>query len=316
MNLLEVKNLNSDDLLGGFALTDISFSIPAFKKVALIGQTGSGKSTLLKTIAGFVQHKSGSIYFNEQKIEGPNYQLIPGVKGIAYLSQHFELRHHYRMEELFAYANEHFTKEEAKHLFELCKVDHLGQRKSTELSGGEKQRVALVRLLLTKPQLLILDEPYSNLDLLHKNILKQVIEAVTKAYNITCLLCSHDAGDVLPWADEIVVMEQGQIIQTGTANEVYTNPENDYVAGLLGDYVNVTTLLKTIFKIENLNYLRPNNFAILPNGKITGIVKSCLYYGNYYRVEVEFEGELLVMNSIVVYENGEKIYFNLIETCK
>jgi ABC-type cobalamin/Fe3+-siderophores transport system ATPase subunit len=141
MNLLEIEGLQSDELLGGFALNNISFKIPELKKVALMGQTGSGKSTLLKTIAGFIQHKSGTIYFDNKKVLGPNYQLVAGEKGIAYLSQHFELRNNYRMEELFEYANEEFTKEEANQLFELSKVNHLQKRNSKELSGGENNEL-------------------------------------------------------------------------------------------------------------------------------------------------------------------------------
>jgi ABC-type sulfate/molybdate transport systems ATPase subunit len=312
MNILEVEGLQSEELLGGFALENISFSIPQMKKVALMGQTGSGKSTLLKTIAGFIQHKSGNIYFNGKKVLGPNFQLVAGEKGIAYLSQHFELRNNYRMEELFDYANENFTNEEANQLFELCKVNHLFKRKSTELSGGEKQRVALTRLLLTKPQLLILDEPYSNLDTIHKGLLQKVIDEVTKQYSITCLLCSHDATDVLPWADEILVMQQGKIIQSGTAKEIYIKPQSDYVAGLLGDYIKMDDEAKKYFNLTSSQiYLRPNNFVISPKGKFNGIVKSCLYYGYFYMIEVQVQHFLIVIHSINAYVKETKLLVDI-----
>jgi iron(III) transport system ATP-binding protein len=313
MNILEVEGLKSEGLLGGFALENISFSISLMAKVALMGQTGSGKSTLLKTIAGFIQHKSGTILFNGKKVLGPNYQLVAGEKGIAYLSQHFELRNNYRMEELFEYANESFTKQEADELFELCKVNQLFKRKSTQLSGGEKQRVALTRLLLTKPKLLILDEPFSNLDAIHKNILKQVIEDIANTYNITCLLCSHDATDILPWADEILVMQQGKIIQNDTAKNVFANPESDSIAALLGDYLKVDAGIKKYLELDTLPlYLRPNNFIISQNGKFTGIVKSCLYYGTYYRIEVQVQHFFIIIHSINSYYPATNLRFNIV----
>ena len=175
MQLLSVSNLFSEELLGNFSLENINFTQQKFEKIALIGETGSGKSTLLKTIAGLIQPTSGIILFDGEKVMGPDWQLVAGQKGIAYLSQHFELRNNYRMEELLMYANE-FTQQEANELYRLCRIDHLMQRNSYELSGGEKQRVALARLLVTKPKLLILDEPYSNLDLIHRNSLKEIVE--------------------------------------------------------------------------------------------------------------------------------------------
>jgi len=301
MNILDVKNLQSDVLLGGFALENISFTIPVGKKVALMGQTGSGKSTLLKTIAGFIQHKGGTIYFDGKKVLGPNYQLVAGEKGIAYLSQYFELRNNYRMEELFDYANEEFTKEQAHHLFEICNVNYLQKRKSVEL---------------TKPKLLILDEPFSNLDNIHKSILKNVLDTIAQELKITCLLCSHDATDVLPWADELIILDQGKIIQQNTAKEVYTHPSNDLVAGLLGDYCTLSSSLQKTFSVDNMNYSRPNNFSINAQGEFNGIVKNCLYYGSYYKVEVEFEGEILIMNCFEFLAKEKIIYFSFIQSVK
>jgi ABC-type sulfate/molybdate transport systems ATPase subunit len=313
MNILEVEGLQSEELLGGFALDNINFSILPMQKLALMGQTGSGKSTLLKTIAGFIQHKSGTIHFNGKKVLGPNFQLVPGEKGIAYLSQHFELRNNYRMEELFEYANEEFTSEEANTLFELCKVNHLFKRKSTELSGGEKQRVALTRLLLTKPQLLILDEPFSNLDNIHKSILKKVVDDVAKQYNITCLLCSHDASDILPWADEILVIQQGEIIQQGSTKDVYTNPTSENVAALLGDFVKVDSDLKKHFNLDASSYyLRPTNFLISHSGKYKGIVKACNYFGTHYKIEVQVQHFIIVMHSINSFSTEMEIYFDIV----
>ncbi len=315
MQILSVSNLFSEPLLGNFALENINFTQNKFQKIALIGETGSGKSTLLKTIAGFIQPKSGEILFNGKKVMGPDWQLVAGEKGIAYLSQHFELRNNYRMEELLSYANE-LTQAEANELYEICRINHLMKRNSYELSGGEKQRLALARLLVSKPQLLILDEPYSNLDLIHRNILKQVVEDVCKRFAITCLLTSHEPADVLSWADEILVLQQGKIIQKGTAEDVYKNPASEYAAGLLGNYNLIKKEDYKYFKINPISkdiYVRPEQFinAIERNDTIKGIITAQRFMGNYYEVDFVSSNFTITMKSAFKQEIGKTVFVHL-----
>ncbi len=301
MQILSVSNLFSEQLLGNFALEDINFTQKHLQKIAIIGETGSGKSTLLKTIAGFIQHKSGEIIFDGKKVLGPDWQLVAGEKGIAYLSQHFELRNNYRMEELLLYANE-LSQEEANELYKICRIDHLMKRNSYELSGGEKQRIALARLLISKPRLLILDEPYSNLDLIHRNILKQVVEDVCTRFEITCMMTSHEPADVLPWADEILVLQQGKIIQKGTAEEVYKNPVSEYAAGLLGKYNIIKKDDSKYYKIGSISkdiYVRPEQFVNATEGKdtIKGEIIAQRFMGNYYEVDIVSGNFTITMKS-------------------
>ena len=270
-------------------MENINFTQQKFEKIALIGETGSGKSTLLKTITGLIQPTSGTILFDGEKVMGPDWQLVAGQKGIAYLSQHFELRNNYRMEELLMYANE-FTQQEADELYRLCRIDHLMQRNSYELSGGEKQRIALARLLITKPKLLILDEPYSNLDLIHRNILKEIVENICTKYEISSFITSHEPADVLPWADKIIVLKNGKVVQEGTAVEIYKNPFNEYVAGLLGNY---NFLDKNIFLSDKI--IRPEDIELVKEsqGDFCGIISSVKFMGNYFEVEIEIKQQQL-----------------------
>jgi iron(III) transport system ATP-binding protein len=213
----------------------ISFQQEKGQQLAITGETGSGKSTLLKMIAGWIQPDTGSILFQNTKLLGPLDQLVPGHPAIAYLSQQYELKNNYRVEELLEYANR-MEEGEAEKLFSLCKINHLVKRKTHELSGGEKQRIALARLLIGKPTLLLLDEPFSNLDFIHKNLLKSVISSLSDTLSISIILTSHDPADVLGWADEILVLKAGQLVQQGTAESIYREPVNSYVAGLFGTF--------------------------------------------------------------------------------
>jgi ABC-type sugar transport system ATPase subunit len=223
MNFLEV------------ALKDCEFVLVRGQRLAIAGETGSGKSTLLKTIGGLVAPKKGSVYFEGARVAGPLERLIPGEPGIAYLSQHFELWHNYRVEEVLDYNND-LDPADAADLYRLCHIDHLLHRRTDQLSGGERQRIALARLLVHPPRLLLLDEPFSNLDMIHKRTLKKVIRDIGRRFGITTILVSHDPYDILSWAERIVVLRDGSIVQQGTPREVYERPHDEYVAGLLGEY--------------------------------------------------------------------------------
>ena len=217
------------------ALKNISFTHRKGRRLAVVGETGSGKSNLLKIIGGLATPPEGAVLFEGHRVLGPLERLIPGEPGIAYLSQHFELWNNYHVNEILSYNND-LGPEDAAELYKLCHIDHLLQRRTDQLSGGERQRIALARLLVHPPRLLLLDEPFSNLDMIHKRILKKVIADTAARFDITCILVSHDPRDVLPWAHEILVLRDGRLIQQGSPLEVYSRPLEEYTAALLGDY--------------------------------------------------------------------------------
>lgn len=320
MNFLSVSHLHSNPQHGSFVLNDISFSQHQFQKIAVAGETGSGKSTLLKIIAGLIQPKSGEIYFDGKKVMGPDWQLIPGEKGIAYLSQHFELRHNYRMEELLAYANT-FTEEYAERLYKICRIDHFMKRKHDQLSGGESQRIALARLLVTSPRLLILDEPFSNLDLIHKNLLKKIIEEISEELKITIIMTSHEPADLLPWADEIIVMQQGKIIQKGNPQNIYRKPVNEYCAGLFGSYNLIeNAAAKAIFKVPNNHpdtekaFIRPESISVTQSPWINegAPIVGVHFMGNFYRLQIEFKEAIIIADvRESTFKVGDKVSVSL-----
>jgi ABC-type sulfate/molybdate transport systems ATPase subunit len=217
------------------ALEKISFTQRKGQRLAIVGETGSGKSNLLKIIAGLVTPTQGKIYFEGSSVPGPLERLIPGQPGIAYLSQHFELWSNYRVSEVLSYAND-LSPGEADSLYRLCDIAHLLARRTDQLSGGERQRIALARLLVRPPRLLLLDEPFSNLDMIHKRSLKKTLHDSAVHFGISSILVSHDPLDILSWADEVLILRNGQLVQQGPPREVYTLPKDEYTAALLGDY--------------------------------------------------------------------------------
>jgi ABC-type sugar transport system ATPase subunit len=298
-------------------LYDVSFTQQAFEKIAISGETGSGKSTLLKIIAGFIQPDEGAVFIDGERVKGPNEKLLPGHKHIAYLSQYFELRNNYRVEEELEYTNE-LTEEEAMSIFKICHIAHLLKRRTDQLSGGEKQRISLARLLIAKPKLLLLDEPFSNLDMMHKHIIKSVIHAISEQLAISCILVSHDAADVLSWADTIMVIKDGKILQTGTPKQVYRQPINEYCAGLFGLYSLIPPdKAKHLLDSSNSKTLghstiiRPEQFSIVPEAQnaISGTIEKVLFYGSYMILDVMAQDLLLhIYSTSHNYKVGDTIF--------
>jgi ABC-type sugar transport system ATPase subunit len=287
------------------------------EKIVIVGETGSGKTTFLKLLGGLDYVDEGSIFFYDIKLKGSNETLIPGHSSIAYLSQYFELFNNYYVDEILSYKNE-FSIEESIELFKICKIDHLLKRKSNELSGGEKQRVALARQLLLKPSLLLLDEPYSNLDNIHKSLLKEVIENIYEKLDLTIVLVTHDVNDALSWPDRIFVFKQGKIVQTGSPFQIYHEPINEYCAGLLGDYDTINHIENMAIHIdasENQNnhkklFARPEYFKInsTENTFEYGIIERILFYGNYNLLFVKIKDQQIKVQSFdTSLEIGEKI---------
>jgi ABC-type Fe3+/spermidine/putrescine transport system ATPase subunit len=231
---LEVKQL-SLNWHNTNAVQEISFSVPAHQRLAIAGETGSGKSSLLQMMGGLLQPTGGETIFDGERVKGPDEQLLPGHKGIAYLSQHFELRHHYKVHELLSYANQ-WNEKESQRLYALCRIENFLHRRSEDLSGGEKQRVALAKLLTTKPRLLLLDEPFSNLDRTHKQIMQEVLADMEKELGISCLMASHETDDLLGWASRVIIMRDGKLVQDADPETLYHRPANAYCAALTGEY--------------------------------------------------------------------------------
>ena len=312
MTLLEVRQV-SKKLDGGLLIDQVSFKQEALQKIAIAGESGAGKTTLLKMISGHAQPDSGTILFDGERAIGPEDKLLPGHNAIGYLSQEHDLLHNYKVEDLVWYQNK-ISDEDATILFDICRITGLMKRKTSQLSGGEKQRIALCILLTKSPKMLILDEPFSNLDPIHTDILKAVLEDITDRLQITCLLTSHDPNYTLSWADEIIVMKEGKILQKATPESIYRQPVNEYVAGMFGRYNLLTTEQAERFGIdtdEKNVIIRPEHFTISPNleNGVKGIVEKISFWGSFYEVEVRVdELKIIVRMERNEWKTGDDVF--------
>lgn len=301
MSLLEMTGVSRREQ-ENFILQNISFTQQPFENIAIAGATGSGKTSLLKIIAGLIAPTGGEVLFDGTKVKSPQETLIAGHPQIAYLSQQFELLHHYRVAEILEMKNL-LSDAGAQMIYKICRIDHLLKRWTHQLSGGEKQRIALARLLVTAPKLLLLDEPYSNLDAIHKNLLKEVINDVSVQLKITSILVSHDPVDVLPWAETIFVLKEGKIIQKGKPVEIYKQPVDEYTAALFGKYNLMDRFLfQKFFAVENRNcFIRPESILISCDGNgIEGKIKDINFMGSYYEIEIQVKEKIIFSYSPTV----------------
>ena len=319
MPFLIVSNISKQGL-GDFKLENITFAQRKNQKIAIAGETGSGKSTLLKIIAGLEQQDTGKVLFKGEVVKGPSESLIPGHPSIGYLTQDFELPKFLRVEQVLEYANNLHPKK-AQELFEVCEIAHLLQRKTDELSGGERQRIALTKLLITSPQLLLLDEPFSNLDMMHRAILKNVLRKICRQLKITCILVSHDPADVLAWADKVIVMKNGRIVQKDTPKKIYNKPVDEYTAGLFGTYnligATLVTQLNKVLRLKSTDtpqLIRPEHLKLVKkkNGALTGAVADVSFFGSYYEIEVAIgEDHLLIKRKRTKLKKGDNVHVRL-----
>jgi len=202
LKVSEIRKLEGDNPV----LQNINFTQQYLQKIAIAGASGSGKSTLLKIIAGLIQADAGEVLFDNKGVKGPYEKLIPGHPEIAYLSQHFELRNNYRVEELLAYANT-LLPSQAATLYDVCRIGHLLKRRTDALSGGEKQRIALARLLTASPKLLLLDEPFSGLDVcVLDKVVELLLQVSISAELKPLIIVSHDIETAIAISDTVFIL--------------------------------------------------------------------------------------------------------------
>ncbi|HVW96399.1 MAG TPA: ABC transporter ATP-binding protein [Mucilaginibacter sp.] len=219
-------------------VNNICLSIVPGRITAIIGESGSGKSTLLKLLYGLLSPDEGSVRFRGERIWGPEEKLIPGHDAMKMVTQQTDDLN------LFAKVWDNIAimlsstdlkarHQKTEHVLEQLKLTAIAQKKIVELSGGEKQRVAIGRALITAPDVLLLDEPFNQVDTSFREGLQQDIRNIVKETGLTVIIVSHDPAEVLSMADELIVLKGGTILETGTPKSVYQAPKHLYTARLL-----------------------------------------------------------------------------------
>ena len=235
--MLKVKNI-SFSYEEKPIIDTISFELDKARNIAIIGESGCGKSTLLKLIYGLYDLNEGQLFWNDTEVLGPKHNLIPGMDFMKYLAQDFDLMPFITVaENVGKYLSNFYPEQKNERIAELLEIVEMtdyANIKAKNLSGGQMQRVALARVLALEPEVLLLDEPFSHIDNFRKNSLRRKLFAYLKEKQITTIFATHDSSDVLSFADDVLILKDGKIIEEGNPKTIYDNPKNKYIASLFG----------------------------------------------------------------------------------
>jgi ABC-type Fe3+/spermidine/putrescine transport system ATPase subunit len=315
--LIQIKNITKS--FGQKKVLDhISGTVKQGALISLVGMSGSGKTTLLKIIAGLIESDTGSIYLNNKKLQGPKEQLIAGHEEIKLVFQDYALKPNMSVEENLNYAllgyGEIYKKNRVEQLIEICGLESLRPQHPQELSGGQKQRVAFARALANEPEVILMDEPFSNLDPLTKQSLLIETKSLAKKTDTTVILVTHDTRDAMEIADEIWVLQKGTIAQKGKPHEVYQHPKSPQIARLFG-IINLLSESQS-HELLNVNYstgIWIENVKITPKGMIKGYVKEVIFNGGNHKllISIHQDLELMAFDDIKAYRTGDSIQLTL-----
>jgi len=283
--MLNVKNLTfSYDKTP--VLKNISFKAKPGEHIAIIGESGSGKSTLLKILYGEYDLNEGHIFWKDEEILGPKYNLVVGNDFMKYVAQEFDLMPFITVEENIGKFLSNFYPEEKQRrtteLLEVVELTKFAKIKVKTLSGGQKQRVALARALAKQPEIILLDEPFSHIDNFKKQSLRRSVFKYLKDKNITCFVATHDKEDVLGFADRMIVLNQNTIAINDLPETLYKNPKTTLIASFFGE-----------FNIINDKIVYANQLKVVKHSKLEAVVKHSYFKGHYYLVEAVLDGNVL-----------------------
>lgn len=292
--MLEIKNI-SFTYIENPVIKNVSFTIAKGQNIAVIGESGCGKSTLLKLIYGLYDLDQGAILYNEKPILGPKHNLVPGEDYIKYLAQDFDLMPYITVEENVGkfLSNTNISAKQARvqELLEMVEMTEFAKVKAKFLSGGQQQRVALARVLAVEPEIILLDEPFSQIDTFRKNSLRRNLFRYLKDKGITCVIATHDSTDALSFSDETIAMKNGEVIAKGNSKTLYENPANKYIASLFGEVneLKLSQLIELEDDHDELLLLYPHQLKVVDNGMMKAVVKQSYFKGSHYLIKAAFE---------------------------
>ena len=295
---LQVNNLSKkyDEKL---VLENITFQQKEGEIISLIGTSGIGKSTLLKCLSGLTNINSGSVVLNGDKI----HKQEASFRKIAYVFQESPLFPHINVIDNILFNLSGYDQEKLNHLLEKTEVKALVKRFPYELSGGENQRVAIVRSLIRNPDLLLLDEPFSNLDTVNKRYVKEIVFEIIKESNLTTIIVNHDIEESLEISDRIMIINNGIIESIDSPENIYKSPKNLSTAELFGDVTSIS--------VDNQKkHIRPENIKIVKKSAYSVEIKNSHYLGEKYRVSAKLGNDIISLYHNSELKKGESLYID------
>ncbi len=296
------------------AVINLTLSIYSDEILAIVGPSGCGKTTLLKMISGLEAPTSGEILIDGDVVYSSEKGicLVPEKRNIALVFQNYAIWPHMTVFDNIAYplkvkrVDKVTIQKSVEEIVELVKLSGKETRYPHELSGGEKQRVALARALVMRPKILLLDEPFSNLDAKLRMNMQYEIKRIRRELGLTIVHVTHDQSEAMGLADRIAVMNKGQIVQIASPKDVYERPETLFVSQFIGDSNDVTSLYEgdeddTRVNENEAYVVRPKDVVLKKTGQgsLSGKVLSVIYRGSFIEyivgvkgLEVKAEGKL------------------------
>lgn len=314
--LLEIKRLFFSHSPEKKLFQNLNLTINEGKIIALAGESGCGKSTLLNLIYGLLDWEEGEIIFDGNPTFGPKKNIVPGEGEMKLVAQNYDLMPYSTVADNVGkfISNINLAEKKAK-VLELLKVVGLEDYANVQpkyLSGGQQQRVAIARALSVMPKLLLLDEPFSNLDFSRKIELRERLFNYVKEKNISMMISTHEIQEVMPWLDQIIVLRDGRLIQNDSPEETYKNPYDEYVAKLFGEVNVFSDEEKKQFNLTG-NFWYPTELKISDSENIQQEMKAEVlesrFAGNHYWNKIFLQEKKLVIYTGEKLENHVNIQF-------
>ena len=284
--MLQVNNISFGYSKKKIVLDGINITLQKGEHLCVMGESGCGKSTLLKAIYGLLDLNKGSIFWDENQVLGPEFHLVPGMDFFKYVAQDFDLMPYISVSEnIKKFLSRFYPAESEKRTQELLEVIEMKAFENTKvknLSGGQKQRVAIARALAKEPELLLLDEPFGQIDNFKKNSLRRNLFKYLKEKNIACIVATHDKNDALSFSDKLIVIRNNKILVDNSPTEIYQNPSEKYIASLFDDVNEININNKKVL-------LYPHQIKIVENSELKATVLNSYFKGSFWLIEAEFE---------------------------
>ena len=294
-----VKYYNKDNPI----IKELDFSVKKGEFVSFIGESGSGKTTFLKCLAGLEKINSGRITLNNKVLNDKDVFIKPHLRKIGFIFQDYPLFPHLNVFDNIKINLKQSYFKNIDYYTELLGLGSLLKRFPHELSGGEQQRVSIARALVREPDLLLMDEPFSNLDSAIKSKIQDEIYKILKKTNTTTILVTHDIKDTFDISDKLLVFKAGITQQFDNPEEMYCNPVNCYCAEILGDLNKIN--------IDNRNlFIRPENINLVEKSKYKIKVEKISFLGKEYKIQANFNGDSIYFYNSKPLKNSKNLFID------